>query len=74
MHISTLGEQLVGRSTLGRQLLAPVVGAIVYFQIVSLALALGMQPFDLKLLTGLFVIAMLGISRFAGRGVVLADR
>ena len=69
-----VGEQLVGRSTLGRQLLAPVVGAIVYFQIVSLALALGMQPFDLKLLTGLFVIAMLGISRFAGRGVVLADR
>lgn len=69
-----VGEQLVGRGTLGRQLLAPVVGAIVYFQIVSLALALGMQPFDLKLLTGVFVLAMLGISRFAGRGAVLADR
>ena len=69
-----VGEQLLGRGTLGRQLLAPVVGAIVYYQIVSLALALGLQPFDLKLLTGLFVLAMLGISRLAGRGAMLADR
>jgi putative ABC transport system permease protein len=69
-----VGEQLLGRGTLGRQLLAPIVGAIVYYQIVSLALALGMQPFDLKLLTGLFVLAMLAVSRFAGRGAVLADR
>jgi putative ABC transport system permease protein len=69
-----VGEQLVGRGTLGRQLLAPIVGAVVYFQIVSLALALGMQPSDLKLLTGLFVLAMLGMSYLAGRGVILGNR
>ena len=69
-----VGEQLLGRGTLGRQLLAPILGAIVYFQIVSFALALGLQPSDLKLLTGVFVLAMLGISRLAGRGAVLADR
>ena len=54
-----VGEQLIGRSTLTRQLLAPVVGAIVYYQIVSLALAVGLQPSDLKLVTGVFVLIML---------------
>jgi putative tryptophan/tyrosine transport system permease protein len=66
-----VGEQLIGRSTLGRQLVAPVVGAVVYYQIVSLALALGLQPSDLKLLTGLFVIVMLAIPLLAGRGTLL---
>jgi len=54
-----VGEQLIGRSTLGRQLLAPVIGAIIYYQIVSLALAVGLQPSDLKLVTGVFVLIML---------------
>jgi putative tryptophan/tyrosine transport system permease protein len=69
-----VGEQLIGRASLSRQLLAPVVGAIVYYQIVSFALALGMQPSDLKLLTGLFVIAMLAIPVLAGRGSLLGNR
>ena len=69
-----VGEQLVGRHTLARQLVAPAVGAIVYFQIVSLALALGMQPSDLKLLTGLFVLAMLGASYLAGNRAILGNR
>jgi putative ABC transport system permease protein len=69
-----VGEQLMGRANLGRQLLAPVVGAVVYYQIVSFALALGMQPSDLKLLTGLFVIAMLAIPALAGRGSLLGNR
>jgi ABC-type uncharacterized transport system permease subunit len=41
---------------------------------VSFALALGLQPSDLKLLTGLFVIAMLAIPVLAGRGSVLGSR
>jgi putative ABC transport system permease protein len=69
-----VGEQLVGRHTLARQLIAPVAGAVVYFQIVSLALALGMQPSDLKLLTGLFVLVMLGMSYLAGNRAVLGNR
>jgi putative tryptophan/tyrosine transport system permease protein len=56
-----VGEQLIGRQTLLRQLAAPLVGAIVYYQVVSLALALGMQPSDLKLLTGLFVLLLLAL-------------
>ncbi len=56
-----LGEALVGRSTLVRQLAAPVVGSLAYFQVVAVALALGLKPSDLKLLTGLFVLCTLAV-------------
>lgn len=56
-----IGEALVGKQTVFRQLLAPFVGAIVYYQLVSLCLAAGMPPPDLKLATGLFVLAMLAL-------------
>lgn len=62
-----VGEQLIGRQTLARQLAAPLVGAVVYYQVVSFALALGMQPSDLKLLTGLFVLVLLGLPLLRGR-------
>lgn len=57
-----VGETLTGKSTLIRQLLAPIIGAVVYYQGISLALALGLQPSDLKFLTGAFVLAMPGIA------------
>ena len=63
-----VGEQLIGRATLGRQLVAPVIGAVVYYQIVSLALAVGLQPSDLKLVTGIFVLIMLAGPRLAKSG------
>lgn len=56
-----IGEAIVGKQTVVRQLLAPFVGAIVYYQLVSLCLAAGMPPPDLKLATGLFVLAMLAL-------------
>ena len=56
-----LGETLVGRSTLIRQLAAPVIGSLAYFQVVAVALALGLKPSDLKLLTGLFVLITLAV-------------
>ena len=61
-----VGEQLIGRGSLGRQLMAPIVGAFVYDQIVSLALAVGLQPSDLKLVTAVFVLIMLGVPMLAG--------
>ena len=64
-----IGEAIVGKQTVLRQLLAPFVGAIVYYQLVSLCLAAGMPPPDLKLATGLFVLAMLALpSLRRGRG------
>lgn len=62
-----VGETLIGRGSLTRQLMAPVVGAIAYYQVISMALALGLEPSDLKFLTGAFVLAMLAIPSLGGR-------
>jgi len=68
-----IGEAIVGKQSVLRQLAAPFVGAIVYYQLVSLCLAAGMPPPDLKLATGLFVLTMLGLpSLKLGRGPALA--
>lgn len=56
-----IGEAITGKQTVLRQLAAPFVGAIVYYQLVSLCLAAGMPPPDLKLATGLFVLIMLAL-------------
>lgn len=65
-----IGEAITGRSTLLRQIAAPVVGAIVYYLLSSLALALGLNPSDLKLVTGLFVLLTLGWPYLVGRKVI----
>ncbi|MGE4338030.1 MAG: ABC transporter permease [Pigmentiphaga sp.] len=64
-----IGEAITGRKTLLRQLAAPVVGAVVYYQLSSLALALGLHPSDLKLVTGLFVLLTIGWPFLIGRKV-----
>jgi len=51
-----LGEALLGKQSIGRQLLAPILGAFVYFQVIGFVLALGLRPSDLKALTGIFVL------------------
>lgn len=56
-----LGECIVGSSSLNKQLLAPLVGALIYQQIQGLALSLGLAPSDLKLLTGGIVLAVIAI-------------
>lgn len=56
-----IGETLIGRATVLRQLAAPLLGSIVYYQLVSLGLALGLKPADLKLVTGLFVLVTLAL-------------
>ena len=56
-----IGETLIGRDTVVRQIAAPVLGSVVYYQLVSLGLALGLKPADLKLATGLFVLLTLAL-------------
>ncbi|MFK0161524.1 ABC transporter permease [Rhizobium sp. NPDC090279] len=56
-----IGEAFTGKQTVLRQLLAPFVGSIIYYQLVSLCLAAGMPPPNLKLATGLFVLIMLAL-------------
>lgn len=62
-----IGEALTGRQTVLRQMLAPVAGSVVYYQLVSLGLALGLYPSDLKLATGVFVLATLALPSLIGR-------
>lgn len=54
-----IGESLVGTHTLHRQLLAPLVGALIYQQIQGFALLLGLAPSDLKFLTGGIVLIVI---------------
>jgi putative ABC transport system permease protein len=56
-----IGETLIGRQSVLRQLAAPLLGSLVYYQLVSLGLALGLKPADLKLATGLFVLVTLAL-------------
>lgn len=66
-----IGEAIVGRANITRQLLAPVIGAIVYYQMTSLGLAMGLHPSDLKLATAAFVLltlALPGLRRSSGSG------
>ena len=56
-----IGESIVKNTTLKRQLLAPLVGAIIYQQIQGLPLALGLAPSDLKLLTGGIVLVVIAL-------------
>ncbi len=56
-----IGESMVGTHTLQRQFIAPLLGSLVYQQIQGLALSLGLVPSDLKLLTGVIILLVIGI-------------
>jgi len=61
-----IGETLIGRRTVARQLMAPLLGSIVYYQLISLGLAIGLKPADLKLATGVFVLLTLALPALRG--------
>ncbi|WP_236595935.1 ABC transporter permease [Paenibacillus sp. EPM92] len=54
-----IGEALFGARTVFRATLAVVLGSIVYRLIVALALRVGLEPTDMKLMTALIVIGAL---------------
>jgi putative ABC transport system permease protein len=58
-----IGENIIGTHTLNRQLLAPLIGALVYQQIQGLALAFGLAPSDLKLLTGVIILTVIAMGK-----------
>jgi len=62
-----IGETIIGRATIERQIAAPVAGSIIYYQLVSFGLATGLHPSDLKFLTGAFVLITLGLPLLTGR-------
>ena len=60
-----LGETVIKSRSITWKLLAVIAGAIVYRYMIALALHAGMNPIDLKLITALFVLFALIISRFS---------
>lgn len=58
-----IGEVLLTPRTMLRQLIAPIVGSIVYQVISALIISLGLAPTDLKLMTGALVLAVIFIQR-----------
>jgi putative ABC transport system permease protein len=71
-----IGEAITGRQTILRQVLAPVVGSLVYYQLISFCLTLGLAPADLKFATGAFVLLMLALPnlRRSGGGVQIREK
>lgn len=58
-----LGEAIVGNHTINRQLIAPLLGALVYQQIQGVVLFIGLAPSDLKFFTGGLVLLVIGLQR-----------
>lgn len=56
-----IGEVLIGPKTIFRQLLAPILGSIVYQLISAFIISLGLAPTDLKFMTGLLVLLIIAI-------------
>lgn len=56
-----IGEVLIGPKTILRQLLAPILGSIVYQLISAFIISLGLAPTDLKFMTGLLVLFIIAI-------------
>ncbi len=58
-----IGEALIGNKSLNKQLLAPLIGALIYQQIQGLALTIGFAPSDLKFLTGFIVLSVIAMHK-----------
>lgn len=56
-----IGEAVIGSHTLKRQLLAPLVGALIYQQMQGFVLNIGLAPSDLKFFTGAIVLLVIAL-------------
>lgn len=56
-----IGEKIVGTGTVLKLIIAPFIGSILYQQVQGMALAFGLAPSDLKLLTGGIVLGIIAL-------------
>jgi putative ABC transport system permease protein len=56
-----IGEKIIGTGTTFKLIIAPFIGSILYQQIQGFALATGLAPSDLKLLTGAIVLGIIAL-------------
>ena len=59
---------------LALQLLSAVIGAIIYYVVITLVLRLGLESTDLKLLTALVVAVFLSVPYFTSKRAVKARK
>ncbi|MDR2681891.1 MAG: hypothetical protein LBB29_02500 [Holosporaceae bacterium] len=64
-----IGEAIIGNATLNRQLVAPLLGALVYQQVQGIALSMGLAPSDLKFFTGSIVLLVIAFKKNGGKNV-----
>ena len=71
-----IGEVLFGKIfvNFALKLLACIIGAIIYYVVITLVLRLGLESTDLKLLTALVVAVFLSVPYFAGKRAVRARK
>ena len=62
-----IGEAIFGDGSIMRWILAALVGVLVYRFLVALALRVGLQPVDLKLITALLLLLALAVPRVRRR-------
>jgi putative tryptophan/tyrosine transport system permease protein len=64
-----IGEVILDNNSVTKQLLAPIVGALLYQQIFGVALSCGLRPSDLKCFTGALVLAVIALRKGENHGV-----
>lgn len=62
-----IGEAVLRSRSIFVRILSAVVGSVIFRLMIAFALFAGMNPIDLKLLTALFVLATLYVSRMVGK-------
>lgn len=62
-----IGEAIFGDRTIGWWIAAAIVGVLIYRLLVVLALYVGLQPIDLKLITAVLLLLALALPRFRHR-------
>ena len=62
-----IGEAIFGDRSIERWVVAAIVGALLYRLLVALALRVGLEPVDLKLVTAVLLLTALAVPRIRGR-------
>jgi putative ABC transport system permease protein len=63
-----IGENIVRPTTLNRQIISSFFGAVVFQFLYSLALEIGVNPIDLKIMIGLLLISFLVFAKYSYKG------
>jgi len=69
-----LGESIIGKSSVGRWMIAVVVGSVVYRVVLNTSLRLGMPADDFKLVTSMLILAAVSIPVMQSAGREQATR